>query len=130
MSTGYARVNIDDVKDVAPEYGMGEAGECRPLTPAVGGEGIGATLYRIAPGKRHGFGHKHEKAEEMYLVMEGSGRVKIGDDILDLKKLDIVRCAPPQMREFEGGADGMTLLAFGHRIAGDGDMDPSFWPAG
>jgi quercetin dioxygenase-like cupin family protein len=128
MSTGYARVNVADVKDVAPDYGMGEVGECRPLTKPVGGEGIGATYYTLRPNTRHGFGHSHDKAEEMYLVLAGSGRAKLDDEIVELSTHDLIRCAPPVMREFEGGPDGLTLLAFGHRIEGDGGMKKGFWP--
>ncbi|MDO9354021.1 MAG: hypothetical protein Q7T55_10010 [Solirubrobacteraceae bacterium] len=128
MSTGYARANVADVKDVAPDYGLGDVGECRPLTPAVGGEGIGATYYTLASGTRHGFGHSHEKAEEMYMVLAGSGRAKLDDEIIDLAQHDVLRCAPPVMREFEGGPEGMTLLAFGHRIKDDGDLQKDFWP--
>lgn len=128
MSKGYTRINVDDVQDVAPDYGMGDATESRLLTKPLDGEGIGASFYRLKPGKRFGFGHSHEKAEEMYLVMEGGGRAKIDDDILDLAHLDAIRCAPEAVREFEGGPDGMVLLAFGHRIPGDGAMDKDFWP--
>lgn len=131
MSTdAYGLANIEDIEDVAPGYGMDEAGECRPLTKAVGGEGIGATVYRMKPGKRHGFGHAHERAEEMYVVLEGSGRVKLGDDIVELRRQDVVRVAPPTMREFEAGPDGMALLAFGHRAADESTMDQGFWPEG
>lgn len=129
-STDFGLANIDDIEDVAPGYGMGEAGECRPPTTAVGGEEIGATFYRLKPGKRHGFGHAHERAEEMYVVLEGSGRVKVGEEILDLRPQDVVRVAPPVMREFEAGPAGMALLAFGHRAQGESTMDPTFWPEG
>lgn len=128
MATGYAHINIDAVDDVAPQYGMGEAGECRPLATPLGAEGIGASFYRMKPGKRHGFGHSHNEAEEMYLVLEGSGRVKIDDDILDLATLDVVRLAPAAVREFEGGPDGMTLIAFGDRVKDDATMVQDFWP--
>src|SRR5215216_2825803 len=70
------------------------------------------TLYRMNEGRRGGFGHRHDRAEEMYVVLSGSGRVKIDDDILDLRPLDVVRVAPASVREFDAGPDGMHLLAF------------------
>jgi len=79
------------------------------------------TLYRMNEGRRGGFGHRHDRAEEMYVVLSGSGRVKIDDDILDLRPLDVVRVAPASVREFDAGPDGMHLLAFGTHFKDDGE---------
>ena len=126
-STGYARINFDDVTDLAAQYGMGDLGEARYVREDVGAEQIGMTLYRMNPGRRGGFGHRHERAEEMYLVLSGTGRVKIDDDVLDLRALDVVRVAPPSVREFEAGPDGMVLLASGMHVKGDGEMLQEWW---
>ena len=126
-TTGYGKTNIDDVEDAAPKYGMGEIGEARYVREDVGAEGIGMTLYRMNPGKRGGFGHRHERAEEMYVVLSGSGRVKIDDSILELRPLDVVRVAPASVRELEAGADGMQVLAFGTHVKDDGEMLQEWW---
>jgi uncharacterized cupin superfamily protein len=126
-TTGYARINIEDVTDLAAQYGMGELGEARYVREDVGAEGIGLTLYRMNPGTRGGFGHRHERAEEMYVVLSGTGRVKVDDDILDLRPLDVVRVAPASVREFEAGADGMHLLATGTHFKDDGEMLQEWW---
>jgi mannose-6-phosphate isomerase-like protein (cupin superfamily) len=126
-ATGHARINFDDVPDMAPKFGMGEIGEARSVHADVGAERIGMSLYRMNPGRRHGFGHRHREAEEMYIVLSGSGRVKVDDDIVDLRRLDVVRVAPGSVREFEAGPDGMELLATGMRVEGDAEMLPGWW---
>jgi mannose-6-phosphate isomerase-like protein (cupin superfamily) len=129
MSNGYGRINLDEVEDLAAKFGMGEIGEARYLREDVGAERIGLTLYRMNPGKRSGFGHRHREAEEMYVVLSGSGRVKIDDAILDLGARDVVRVAPAAVREFEAGPHGMELIATGTHVEGDGEMLQDWWPA-
>jgi mannose-6-phosphate isomerase-like protein (cupin superfamily) len=126
-TTGYGRINFDDVTDLAARYGMGDIGEARHLRDDVGAEGVGMTLYRMNPGKRSGFGHRHREAEEMYVVLSGSGRIKIDDDILELRALDVVRVAPSSVRDFEAGPDGMQLLATGTYVKDDGEMLEGWW---
>jgi mannose-6-phosphate isomerase-like protein (cupin superfamily) len=127
MSTEYARINLNDVEDLAAKFGMGEIGEARYLREDVGAERIGMTYYRMNPGKRTGFGHRHKEAEEMYVVLAGSGRVKVDDEIVDLGVRDVVRVAPAAVREFEAGPDGMELLAAGTHVEGDGEMLQDWW---
>ena len=129
MADGYAILNIDDVDSVAEANGM-TFGEARFVRDQVGAEQVGLAHYRFKPGKRLGFGHHHDTVEEFYVVLEGTGRVKIDDDIRDLRTLDVVRVAPTAMREFEAGDDGMVLLAMGDHAKGQSHMDPSFWPEG
>jgi uncharacterized cupin superfamily protein len=126
-STGYGRINFDEVTDLAAEYGMGELGEARYLREDVGAEQIGMTLYRMNPGRRGGFGHRHERAEEMYVVLSGAGRVKVEEEILELRPMDAVRVAPACVREFEAGPDGMVLLAAGTHFKDDGEMLQEWW---
>jgi mannose-6-phosphate isomerase-like protein (cupin superfamily) len=63
----------------------------------------------------------------MYVVLSGSGRVKVSDEILDLRPHDVVRVAPAAVREFEAGPDGMELLATGTHVEGDGEMLEHWW---
>jgi uncharacterized cupin superfamily protein len=126
-TTGYARINLDDVTDLAARFGMGELGEARYLREDVGAEQIGMTLYRMNPGRRTGFGHRHERAEEMYVVLSGSGRVKVDGDVLEVGPLDVVRVAPSSVREFEAGREGMHLLATGMHVKDDAEMVQEWW---
>jgi mannose-6-phosphate isomerase-like protein (cupin superfamily) len=127
MDNSYAKVNFDAVEDMNARYGMQEIGEARYLRDDVGAETIGATFYRMRPGKRTGFGHRHEKVEELYVVLAGGGRIKIDDEILELRPLDAVRVAPRAVREFEAGPDGLELLATGTYVEGDGEMINGWW---
>jgi hypothetical protein len=54
-------------------------------------------------------------------VVGGSGRVKLDDEILELTQWDTVRVAPSTVRAFEGGPDGLELLAIGSDRPEDGD---------
>jgi mannose-6-phosphate isomerase-like protein (cupin superfamily) len=127
MSTGYARDNIEDVEDIAAKFGMGEVGQARHVREDVGAQGVGLSWYRMNPSRRTGFGHRHDEVEELYVVLAGSGRVKLDDEILDLRRGDIVRVAPPTVREFEAGPDGMELLATGTHAQGDGELLHGWW---
>lgn len=128
MSTTYGRINFDEVADQAPQFGMQDVGEARYVREDVGAESIGASLYRMNPGKRTGFGHRHTAVEELYVVLLGGGRVKVDDEVVELRALDAVRVAPAAVREFESGPDGLVLLATGTHVPGDGELIQGFWP--
>ncbi len=130
MNNTYAKVNFDAVEDMNARYGMQDVGEARYLREDVGAETIGATLYRMRPGRRTGFGHRHEKVEELYVVLAGGGRIKIDDEIVELRPLDAVRVAPQAVRELEAGPDGLELLATGGHAPDDGEMLQGWWPEG
>ncbi len=125
---GYTHVNLEDVDDMAPGFGMGDQGEARFATRPLQAAGTGISHQRLRPGVRQGFGHRHRHAEEVAVVLGGSGRVKIDDDVRDLRPLDAIRFAPGAARAFEAGADGLELLIFGPRHNGDPILDPQFWP--
>lgn len=95
-------------------------------------EHLGVSYFRYAPGYRSPLGHRHREQEEAYVVVGGSGRVKLDDEILDLKRWDVVRVAPATVRAFEGGPDGIELIAVGsdRPEGGDGERIEDFWPAG
>ena len=128
MSTDYARINIDDVEDLAAKFGMGELGEARYMREDVGADRIGLTYYRMNAGKRTGFGHRHREAEEMYVVLSGSGRVKVDDDIIELREWDAIRFDQDAMRNVEAGPDGIEYLAFSAgNDSSDAEMTPGWW---
>ena len=126
----YGHINFNEVEDMNARYGMQDVGEARYLRADVGAETIGATLYRMRPGKRTGFGHRHEQVEELYVVLAGGGRLKVDDDIVELQPFDAVRVAPEAVRELEAGPDGLELLATGGHVADDGEMIQGWWTDG
>lgn len=125
--TTYTHVNLEAVEDSAAKHGFGETGEARFATGDLGAQRTGVSFHRLKPGRRQSFGHRHEQAEEVYVVVAGSGRVKLDDEVRELVALDAVRVAPPVTRCFEAGDDGMEVLAVGARHAGDGEILPGWW---
>jgi quinol monooxygenase YgiN/quercetin dioxygenase-like cupin family protein len=126
--TGFTIVNLDDVQDMAPKFGMGETGEARFAGRDLGAVETGLSLQRLRPGMRQSFGHVHHRDEELYVVLAGSGRVAVDDEVTEVKRLDAIRVAPGSTRAFEAGPDGLELLATGSHRAGDAEIQPGFWP--
>ena len=124
----YTVKRLTDVEDSAPGLGVGDSQESRFATGDLGSERIGVAHHRFAAGKRQGVGHRHDEAEEVYVVIGGSGRMNLDGDIIELERLDAIRVAPPVMRAFEGGPEGMEVLAFGPHHDGDGEAIQGWWP--
>ena len=126
MSRPYTLRNLSEVEDSAGRFGMGELQEARFANDELDAERTGLSLHRVKPGKRQGFGHRHEDAEEVYVVLSGSGRVKLDEDILAVKTHDAIRVAPTVTRAWEAGPEGLELLAFGARYDDDGEVVDGF----
>jgi quercetin dioxygenase-like cupin family protein len=127
--TTFAQTNLDEAEDMAPKYGMAERCEARFLRSDLGAAGIGLSSYKMKPGQRLGFGHRHGTMEEMYVALSGSGRFRIDDEIIEVGPKDVVYCPPEAMREWEAGPDGLEILAFGSHAEGDNEseMVQDFW---
>jgi len=123
----YTFMRLTDVTDSAPELGAGEVQESRFANADLQADDTGVTHHRVKPGRRQPFGHRHAQAEEVYVVLAGSGRVKLDDEIVELAPLDAIRVAPAVIRCFEAGADGLELLAVGARHDGDGELLEGWW---
>jgi mannose-6-phosphate isomerase-like protein (cupin superfamily) len=126
--SGYTKANLREVENQAPNFGMPKAMEARFGRTALDGETLGLSLITLAPGFRIPFGHKHVGQEEVYVVLRGSARVKVGEDVVDVSEGDAIRFDKDSMRNVEAGPDGVEYLAFG---AGDdprdADMVPDWW---
>jgi uncharacterized cupin superfamily protein len=123
----YTLTKLAEVEDSAPKFGLGENQEARFANRDLGVEHTGVSLHRLRAGKRSAFAHKHENAEEVYVVLAGSGRMKLDDEIIDLEAMDAVRVAPQVVRAFEAGSGGIEVLAFGPRHDKDGEVIPGWW---
>jgi len=115
----YTKTNLRDVENAAPKFDMPDEMQARFARREIDGETLGLSLFTLEPGFRIPFGHKHETQEEVYVVVRGSARVKVGDEIVELAQWDAIRLDKDTMRAVEAGPDGIEYLAFG---AGD---DPS-----
>ncbi|CAN5546260.1 hypothetical protein BH20ACT19_BH20ACT19_04090 [soil metagenome] len=127
MATPYTHKKLSDVEDAAPGFGLGDVQEARFANKALETESTGFTYQRINPDTRPPFAHRHEGAEEVYVVLSGAGRMKLDDDVLEIEKHDAIRVAPAVTRAFEAGPDGLELLAFGPRHEGDGEIIQGWW---
>jgi len=125
----YTVVNLKEVEDQAPKFDMSPQMEMRMGRVALGLENSGVSYQRLAPKFRLPFGHKHKNQEEVYVLVSGSARVKLEDEVVDLKPFDAVRVAKDTMRGFEAGPEGAELIAIGapNTGPGDGDMVQGWW---
>ena len=126
--SGYTVVNLMEVEDQAPKFGYAPHLESRFARRALGLERSGISHFRLAPGFRMPFGHHHSDQEEVYVVVAGSARMKLGDEVVELATWDAVRVAPALTRGIEGGPDGAEILAFGSGEQGDAQVVRDFWP--
>jgi mannose-6-phosphate isomerase-like protein (cupin superfamily) len=127
MPEAFTKLNLDAVDDAAPANGFGDRWEARVARQALAAERTGVSFFRLLPGKRSPFTHRHTDAEEVYVVLGGSGRVKLDDELLDVGPLDCIRVAPTTARAFEAGPDGLEFLAFGAHHPGDGEPVQDPW---
>ncbi len=126
----YTKTNLMDAEDLAATRGVSEM-EARMVRQHMDSEELGVGYFRYGPNFRSPFGHHHDTQEEAYVVVAGGGLVKLDDDIHELALWDVVRVAPKVVRAFEGGPQGMTLIAIGGTRPpdGDGNIVPGWWPA-
>jgi mannose-6-phosphate isomerase-like protein (cupin superfamily) len=125
----YTKRNLKaDVEDAAPNFGMPEELEARFGRRALGGESLGLSYMKLAPNFRVPFGHRHSEQEEVYVLVAGSARIKLDDEIVELAPWDAVRIGKGTMRNVEAGPDGAEYIAFG---AGDdpqdAEMEQGWW---
>jgi quercetin dioxygenase-like cupin family protein len=125
----YTIMNLRDVDDVAPRFGFDSIQEARFARGPLEAEQTGLAFHVIKPNQRGG-AHRHDEAEEIYVVMGGSGRANLDGEIVELRPLDAIRLAPSVIRAFESGPDGLELLVFGPHHEGDGELlDTDVWEA-
>jgi mannose-6-phosphate isomerase-like protein (cupin superfamily) len=125
--TGYAIRNLKELDDSAVSFGLAPNMEARFARRALEAERCGLSYQRLAPDYRGPFGHRHGAQEEIYVVVGGSGRIKIEDEVHELRPWDAVRVAPEVARAFEAGPAGLELLAFGAGESGDAQLIENFW---
>jgi len=123
----FAVKNLLDVEDASsrPEV------EARFSRKYLDSAQLGVSLFRFAPGFVATDGHRHEVQEEAYVVVGGSGWIKLDDEVLQLRRWDVVRVAPAVVRGFEAGPEGLELIAIGGTKpeGGDGELVSDRWPS-
>ena len=116
-----------EIEDVAPANGFADRWQARGARRALGAQQTGVTYFRLLAGKRSPFAHRHAAAEEIYVILSGSGRLKLDDEIVDVRALDAIRVAPEVARAFEAGGDGLEFVAFGPHNPADGEAVDDDW---
>jgi mannose-6-phosphate isomerase-like protein (cupin superfamily) len=121
--------NLRDVEDMAPKFGFDKVQEARFCWRDLDAEKTGLAFLRVKPGQRQAFAHRHDQAEEIYVVLSGSGRIKLDDEIAEVGPMDAIRIAPGVARSLEAGDDGLEYLVFGPHHESDGEIlkDENFW---
>ncbi len=119
--------NLKELEDSAGERAPGIEG--RFARKHLDSEHLGVSYFRYAPGVRSPMGHSHREQEEVYVVINGSGRIKLDDEIRELRQWDVVRIAPQTVRAVEAGPDGLEFIAIGsdRPEGGDGIAAPDWW---
>jgi mannose-6-phosphate isomerase-like protein (cupin superfamily) len=126
LSLDYTIKNLREVEDAAVEGGFSEVLEARFAHQDLNSDRSGVSYQLVKAGKRMPFAHKHGEMEEIYVVLSGSGRVKLDDEIADVGPLDAIRIGPAVTRAFEAGDDDLVLLVFSPRAPGDAQIVKDF----
>jgi uncharacterized cupin superfamily protein len=125
---GFTIKNLKEIDSSAPEA-MADRMEARFGRRHLDSEHLGVSYFRYAPGFRSPVGHRHREQEEAYVVIAGSGRIRLDDEVVELAQWDVVRVAPDVVRGFEGGPGGLEIIAVGsdRPEGGDGEMVRDWW---
>ena len=125
-SDRYTKINVDRVKDSAAAHGL-TTQEARFPREDLRAVQTGMNYLTVKAGRREAFAHRHLETEEICFVVEGSGRIRLDDEIVDLTPHDLVRIGAGVTRQLEAGADNLTVLIFGPRVEGDAEVVDGFW---
>ena len=123
----YSIKNLREVEDMALKHGFEEMQEARFPRHDLDAEATGLALVTVKPNQRQPFAHRHEDAEEIYVVLSGAGRIKLDDELLELRPMDALRISPEVARSLEAGPDGLEVLAFGPHHEGDSEIIQDLW---
>lgn len=123
----YTIKNLKEIEDSAERFGLAPNIEARFGRDALEAESGGVSYQRLAPDFRQPFGHRHEQQEEVYVLVGGSARVKLEDEVQELTPWDALRVAPGTMRCFEGGPKGAEIIVFGAGSRDQTEMIPGWW---
>jgi mannose-6-phosphate isomerase-like protein (cupin superfamily) len=116
----------EELDDIGPGFDGAPDLEFRAATKALELEKAALSYQRVPPNYRFPYGHTHKTQEEVYVVLRGGGRMKVDDEIVELRKWDAVRVPPGTWRGYEAGTEGLEILVIGAPNLGEdprGDVD-------
>ena len=83
------------------------------LAKQLDAPGIGARFWRLRPGQAS-TKHRHVLTRELYVVIEGVGRIRVDDDLLELPRMSALYVSPESVRQVFNDTDADALwLVFG-----------------
>jgi mannose-6-phosphate isomerase-like protein (cupin superfamily) len=112
-----------DLEDLGSNFDGAPGLEFRAATKALELERSGLTFQRVPPDYRFPYGHTHETQEEVYVVVGGSGRMAVDDEVVELRQWDAARVPPGSWRGYEAGPEGLELLVIGAPNLGENPRD-------
>jgi mannose-6-phosphate isomerase-like protein (cupin superfamily) len=118
----YTVFNLRESEDMAAKHGFGDKQEARFPWRDLDAEATGVGLVKVKPGMRQPFAHRHGQAEEIYVVLRGSGTAHLDDEEVEIAEMDAIRIAPSVVRSLAAGDEGLEVLAFGPRHEDDAEM--------
>jgi quercetin dioxygenase-like cupin family protein len=126
--SSYTVVNLRELEDVVGDRAPGMEG--RFARSKIDSRDLGVSLFSYGANLRSPMAHSHREQEEAYVVVAGSGNVLLDGELQELRQWDVLRVAPEVVRAFEGGPDGLELIAIGgpKPADGDGEMGTANWP--
>jgi mannose-6-phosphate isomerase-like protein (cupin superfamily) len=113
----------EDLEDLGSRFDGAPDLEFRAATKALELEQASLSYQRVPPGYRFPYGHTHKTQEEVYVVVRGSGRMKVDDEIVELREWDAVRVPPGSWRGYQAGAEGLEILVIGAPNLGENPRD-------
>jgi mannose-6-phosphate isomerase-like protein (cupin superfamily) len=123
----YTVKNLKQVENMAEKFGMSEGLVAHFAAGPLELSNLGLSYQRLEPNFRIPFGHKHGEQEEVYVLLSGSARLKLDDEIVELEQWDAIRVPGEVTRNFEAGPEGAELLAIGAPLAKDTEMLQGWW---
>jgi mannose-6-phosphate isomerase-like protein (cupin superfamily) len=122
----WAKTNFDEIEDTSPD---GVSIDWRFARRRLGDGELGVSRFTFAPGERFPWAHRHREQEEAYVVVSGSGRIKLDEAVEDLAAGDVLRLGPAVARQIEAGPEGLEVICIGGRRpeGGDGEKVEGFW---
>jgi quercetin dioxygenase-like cupin family protein len=98
----WMKKNFGELRDVSPrDVRM----QWRFARDALHSPELAVSRFTYEPGARMPWGHRHRVQEEVYVVVAGSGRAKLDDEVVELSAWDVLRVAPGVVRSFEAGPE-------------------------
>ena len=116
----WTKKNFDELRDVSPP---GATMQWRFAREALRSPELGVSRFTYDPGARMPWGHRHRVQEDVYVVVSGSGRAKLDDEVVELSVRDVLRVAPAVVRSFEAASQGPDLICIGGRKPKGGDTE-------